>query len=71
MTTKTVEHATQIHPITGQEIADLGPVAVRPVTKAEWRKYVDLAGVGGRNLYISVEDTATGTNGGYLIASHE
>ena len=69
---KTIEFATQIHPQTGQEIADLdGPITVRPVKDREMRAYALLPNVRGRNVYITVDDADTQTNGGFLVASRE
>lgn len=70
--TRCLGPCTQIHPVTGQELHDLvGPVLARPVTRREWRRFVDLVGVRGRALFISLDDAATGTTGGFLIAAQE
>ena len=69
-TARTLRRATQIHPLTGQEVADLEDVTARPATAREWRRYVDLAGVRGRHVYITVDD-GENTRGGFLVASSQ
>lgn len=64
--------ATQLHPVTGQEVADLEDVAARPLTGEEregFRQRGALANARGRNLYLSVDHAWT--TGGYLLASAE